>query len=146
MTNSDRDTYISYTGKMTQFLTNCTNLTIEQLKLKNLAISISAMVCFLLTAAILFFTDLLQSLQDGSPKIFSLSDSRHSATFTLHLHGYSATIKLEPWARVVQVAWIHTTMDSHDDLLLCVCDHCILDRKSLQRIEEHHNNQFQFSA
>ena len=39
---------------MTQFLTNCTNLTIEQLKLKNLAISISAMVCFLLTAAILF--------------------------------------------------------------------------------------------
>lgn len=39
---------------MTQFLTNCSNLTIEQLKHKNLAISISAMVCFLLTAAILF--------------------------------------------------------------------------------------------
>ena len=38
---------------MAQFLTNCTTLSLAQLKNKNLAISISAMVCFLLTAAIL---------------------------------------------------------------------------------------------
>ena len=76
---------------MTQFLTNCTTLTIGQLKHKNLAISISAMVCFVLTAGILFLLIFYRAYKTVLQRFFQYL----TIVTLLHLFFISMDIQLQ---------------------------------------------------
>ena len=76
---------------MTQFLLHCTSLSPNQLKQKNLAISISAMVCFLLTGGILFLLIFFKAYKTVLQRFF-----QYLTTVTLiHLLFISMDIQLE---------------------------------------------------
>ena len=76
---------------MAQFLLNCTNLTLDQLKHKNLAISISAMVCLLLTIAILCLLNFYRAYKTVLQRFFQYL----TIVTLLHLLFISMDIQLE---------------------------------------------------
>lgn len=81
---------------MTQFLINCTTLSLEQLKHKNLAISISAMVCFVLTAAIIFLLIFYRAYRTVLQRFFQY------LTFVTLLHLFFISMDIQ-----LQSNWSH---------------------------------------
>lgn len=88
---------------MTQFLTNCTSLSLDQLKNKNLAISISAMICFLLTAMVLFLLFLYRVYRTPLQRLFqylTVVTLLHLAFISMDIHlrfDFSHKIDLCKW-------------------------------------------------
>jgi len=76
---------------MVQFLTNCTNLSIAQLRGKNLAISLSAFICFLATSIIFFLLVLYRTFKSLLQRLFLYL----TAVILVHLGFISLDIQLQ---------------------------------------------------